>query len=616
MIVGFDCEVFYSGDWLFVFVDTLTGEETVVVNDRDKLAEFYESHKNYIYFGYNSRNYDVYIYKAILLGLDPVAVSRYIIEENGKGFLYDKRFSEIPLVSYDCQFDRALSLKKLEAFMGDDIRETTVDFKKTERLTDEEIEETIKYCRHDVLETLKVASYKPEEFNAYWDLIKMFDMPLDSFNRTKAQLCADILEAERKPHDDEWDLEMPSYDCKIEEYRFVPEWLLNKENHWLKGTKISEKSGKEIKTSNSLDCVIAGCPTKIAWGGIHGARNNVQLRNKRLINVDVASEYPTIQLKYKYYSRNMKDPKKLDEIYHKRLDLKAKGLPEATALKIAINSVYGICGAEDSKMYDPRAAHMTCLTGQILMTDLAEQLSKCKSVVLQQLNTDGILFELQDDSEYDNVISICKDWEKRSGMDLEFDEYKTLIQRDVNNYILVNEKGKVKSKGSWVKKTSILDYDLPIVNEAIRQKLVFGIPVEKTIQDCDELIKFQKIYVRSSNYTDCFLGCEIIEEKRKNPETGRLKTYKEVVNWGERMNEKTYRIFATKNGKGSLYKYRAGGAPAKFSECPAKCEVFNDSVIGKSIIKDFPQLDKQWYIDLANKRVEEFLNGKNALKKV
>ena len=66
----YDFEVF-SHDWLVVIMDTDTKEIHVIVNDREKLIQLYEQNKNNIWCGYNSRHYDQYILKGIILGLDP-----------------------------------------------------------------------------------------------------------------------------------------------------------------------------------------------------------------------------------------------------------------------------------------------------------------------------------------------------------------------------------------------------------------------------------------------------------------------------------------------------------------------------------------------------------------
>ena len=61
-----------------------------------------------------------------------------------------KYVQENPLNNYDVMLPLDGGLKSLEGFMGNDIRETSVPFDIDRKLTDAELEETVKYCRYDV----------------------------------------------------------------------------------------------------------------------------------------------------------------------------------------------------------------------------------------------------------------------------------------------------------------------------------------------------------------------------------------------------------------------------------------------------------------------------------
>ena len=73
-MIFYDFEVFQH-DWLVVLIDLNARRETVIINDPDKLKSFYEQHNGVIWAGYNSRNYDQYILKAILCGFNPQIAS-------------------------------------------------------------------------------------------------------------------------------------------------------------------------------------------------------------------------------------------------------------------------------------------------------------------------------------------------------------------------------------------------------------------------------------------------------------------------------------------------------------------------------------------------------------
>lgn len=587
----YDFEVF-KHDWLVVIADLENEKEIHFINDSNGLRSFYESHKNDLWVGFNSRNYDSFIMRAILLGFNPYKMSKFIIEDGNKGWMFDKSISSVQLYDFD-SYVPFFGLKTLEAFMGDMIKESSVPFTIDRKLTEEELEETLFYCQHDVRETIKVLTLRKDEFYSVFGLLKEFDLPLSYISKTKAQLSALILGAVKEDRDDEWDFTYERV-VDINKYKEVLAWFENPENRNLNA---------------SLEINIAGVPHKFGWGGVHGAIDNY-CEEGLFINVDVASYYPSLMIVYDLLSRNVKDKGKFKTIYDKRLYYKSIKDPRQGPLKIVLNSTYGASADKYNALYDPRQAHRVCMNGQLMLVDLMEKLEPYAKIV--QSNTDGVLIKVEPELK-DKVIEICHDWERRTKMVLEFEEYKKVIQRDVNNYIIIptgdlyDKKGKPrwKCKGAVVKKLNKLDYDLPIVNEAVVNWFVKGIPAEKTIWDCDELIKFQKIFKVSSLYKDARLGCTFRKEKRVSS-TGKTSTVNVWNEDGELLNDKTYRVFANLKKTGALYKRKEGKNPEKFASCPDNCFIENESIVGKSC-SEYKNLDKQWYVDLANKRIREFI---------
>lgn len=556
----YDFEVF-KHDWLVVIINPHNRSETVIVNDTEKLKRYYEAHKGEIWVGYNSRGYDQYILKAILLGFDPKKVNDFIIVEDKKGWQFSSLFRKIPLNNYDV-FHRATDrgLKTAEAFMGSSIVESKISFDIDRKLTLDEIEETIGYCRHDVEQTIEVFLNRKSEFDARIDLIKMFNLPLSFINQTDAQLTATVLGAKRQSHNDEFDIEFP-HTLQIEKYKEVVDWYKKPEN---------------LDYSKSLKIDIAGVPHIFAWGGIHGALPQYSGEGF-FINMDVTSYYPSLMIKYGWLSRNVVDPKKFKEIYDLRVAYKAAGDSRQVPLKTPLNGTYGACKDKNNALYDPRQANRVCVGGQLLLLDLIEKLEPhCKII---QSNTDGILVKLHKPSDYDLIDDIAYEWEQRTGMKLEFEVFKKIYQKDVNNYVLVDMNGKTKSKGSYVKKLNNLDYDLPIVNKACVDYMVKGIPVDITINTCDELRMFQKVVKVSGKYMCGLHGSKVL-------------------------NDKTLRVFASNAGDPGVFKLKAEGKnPEKFANTPDSCFIDNGDIIGKKIPS---YLDKRWYIDMATERLKQF----------
>jgi hypothetical protein len=558
MILFFDAEVFIK-DWMFVIIDPEKREKHVIINDSEKLKDFYEEHKDYIWVGYNSRHYDQYILKGILCGFDPYDISNFIIAGRQQGWEYSTLLQRIQLYEFDVM-TTTHSLKELEGFMGNDIRESTVSFSIDRKLTEEELEEVISYCTHDVEQTMEIFLHRKDEFDSHMSLLKAFKLPIKYINKTKTQLAAVILGASKNNRNDVFNLKIPDT-LSLSRYKHVLGWYLNLENH---------------SYDKSLTTDISGVPHVFAWGGLHGARE--KYRDEGIIlNVDVVSFYPTLMIEYDFLSRNVGNPEVYKKIYNDRIKLKAEKNPLHQPYKIVLNSVYGAMKYKFNPLYDPRQANNVCVVGQLMLLDLIEKLEPCWMLI--QTNTDGLIGKVKTENDLSKVKEICKEWEERNSMKLDFETYRRIYQKDVNNYILIKEDGSYKSKGAYVKELSSIDNDLPIVNMALKEYFLKGIPVEKTIGECMELLMFQRVVKLGGKYSHALYG-------------------------SERLREKCLRIFASRDesDKG-VYKVKLSGRSEKIASTPERCFIVNESVVGARVAS---RLDKDWYIRVAKKRIEDF----------
>lgn len=572
-MIFYDFEVF-SQNWLVVFMDTDKRQETVIIDDVDALERFHTEHKHEIWVGFNSRHYDQYILKAILCGFNPKRVNDFIIVKGEPGWKFSSLFRKIPLNNYDVMMNIDRGLKSFEGFMGNNIKESSVPFDIDRPLTRRELDETVQYCRHDVEQTMEVFLQRKDEFEAHRGLVRLASgskaLDLSLITMTNPQLSALILGASKRDWNDEFDIDFPST-MRIEKYTGVLDWYRNPEN------LCYQKDGYK----NQLDITVVGVPHQFGYGGVHGALTKYHGKGL-FLNMDVASLYPSLMIKYDLGSRSMQNPAKYEEIYNQRLQYKREGNPLQAALKLVLNSTYGVMKDKTNALFDPRQANRVCIYGQILLLDLIERLEPYCQLI--QSNTDGVLIKMLDgynpDEWYSLIDDMAFEWEERTSLTLEFEEFTEVFQKDVNNYIIIGATGKFKSKGAYVKKLSSLDYDLPIVNKALVDYMVRGVPVEQTINGCDDLKEFQLVTKISSKYTH--------------------------IQHGEhRLKEKCVRVFAsTDEADGGLQKYHAKtGRPAKMPNSPLHCFTYNDDVNG---VKIPAKLNKQWYIDLANKRLGDF----------
>jgi DNA polymerase len=214
-----------------------------------------------------------------------------------------------------------------------------------------------------------------------------------------------------------------------------------------------------------------------------------------------------------------------------------------------------------------------------------------------------VLVRLFKPEDFDLIDDICYDWEQRTRMDLEFEEFTKVFQKDVNNYIIINAQGKYKSKGGYVKQLTELDYDLPIVNRAVADMMIYGIPPEETVNGCQALKDFQKIVKVSSKYKYALYNPNIELNKVRN-DAGRLVTVKDFIG-GAVQKEKCFRVFASsRSTDGGIFKVKTEAKnPEKFANTPERCFIINESVNDAPIPA---HLDRAWYIAFAKKRLKDF----------
>ena len=301
--------------------------------------------------------------------------------------------------------------------------------------------------------------------------------------------------------------------------------------------------------------------------------------------------YPSLMIQYDYFTRNIPRAmkKRYTEIYYNRIKAKKEGNKAiANAYKLSLNSTFGTFKDKTSPMYDPKMANNICVAGQLFILDYVEHISRIKSVQFVQINTDGVFlvydgteetFKLIDDATYE--------FEKRTGLNMEFDDYKDIYQANVNNYVAIAPDGSVHAKGALFKEKNSLDNDMPIIREAIFNYVVNDVPIEKTIKEETELWKFQKIVKLSSNYRRVTRKVKTINGKTMCDDDGLIEG-------------KTFRIFASKDRKdNAIYKVKSNDSAMRWGDTPAHVFIVNEDVKGMECPD---KLDREYYISVAYKK--------------
>lgn len=213
-------------------------------------------------------------------------------------------------------------------------------------------------------------------------------------------------------------------------------------------------------------------------------------------------------------------------------------------------------------------------------------------------NTDAVQFEI-DDTYLNEVQQVIDSWQKRYRLELERDDVLKIVMKDINNYceILKTSKGKqVNFKGGCfagcpdikihedgrletIYKDSYKANSMIIIGEAVLKYLLFDIPIEKTINNCNDIFKFMQISHLGSTYEKCV---------QESPN-------------GDIELQRNNRIYAGLKPSGTIIKVKPNGRRDSLANCPPNPIVDNAN---KLTIND---INKQWYIEMATLRVNDFM---------
>jgi hypothetical protein len=576
----YDIEVF-AYDWLIVFHNLQTKDKEIFHNDNYGVAEFIDNQKIPTLGGYNTKHYDQWVLKAIYHGADNATVKElndFIIAGNDGWNFPFLNYKSALWINFDLMDDIPipLRLKEIEGNLGMDIEESKISFDLDRPLTDEEYTETVKYCCFDVDAAVKLFEVRKDYLESKIAVGAMCGLSeSESLRLTNAKLTAQYLGAKFFDRGDECEYEFPE-NLNITKYQEV--------RNFFKSIDPTYK--------RNLNIDIAGVPHTIAWGGLHGALECYSERKtdtRKVMHIDVTSYYPSLMIVNDYMSRSVPDPDEYRRVYEKRIAAKKSGdKAVADALKLVLNTTYGAMKNKYNALYDPRMANAVCISGQLYLIDLIEKLEDVATFKLIQSNTDGLIVSYDTDHEPE-VKSIVSEWEQRTGFKMGMDEIEAIYQKDVNNYVLREVNGSIDVKGGYVSNYEGGDFQnksLVIVARAIVANLLDGIPTEETINDCDDMEQFQIIAKAGS-------------------------TYNKVV-WmgaaGEIEVQNVNRVYASDNkASGTLYKIKfpkkEGDSERrdKIANLPDHCFIANRKgyLIG--------MVDKQFYIDMAEKRIKDYL---------
>lgn len=541
-------------------------------------------------------------------------------------------YYQSPILSYDVMGDGSfMSLKQNEGFMGMDIVESVVEFDIDRPLTPEEKADVEKYNRADLYGTLERFKQRKNTFKTKMMLVKEFGLPLNYMCKTNAKLTEAILLSQNKGVNTRARKNFQLSDLPFN--RDVPQ-IMQVFNFFLDALKELEKhkwdTKKCDKTKLSLVIDVLGVEHTFALGGVHGGIKNYICRpeeGKKIIWVDVSSLYPNILRMWDLLSRQvdrhgveafsnmvevrMKIKERLHDDSLSKEEKKALK-DQAARYKLILNTTSGCMKDKFKKLYDPEYNTKMCMLGQLSLLDLIYRLKNAERrkkpvwarevgdtdvgdyFKLIQSNTDGIALELLTDDAEATIDKVCAEWEKDWRFSLEKTVADNLYEKDVNNYVFRDDGGHIKVKGAYVTKYSEGNEQdtLAILAKAVVDYFLEGKDIRDTICNPENPATDYQMIKKLGGMYD-------------------TPTWKKDS--GDEIVQKVNRIFpSVDKSLGGLYKHKKSkdaGTLDKVEGTPEHVLIMNTDIRGKKI-GELDNIDYEWYIAEAQKRVEDFIRDK------
>ena len=549
--------------------------------------------------GYNIKNYDLMIANGVYQGFGPreIKIINDIIINPGCAWSTKEHIRMSPFakkrwsgITYLDLYDSSDgTLKEKEATLGLSIQESSVPFDK-EHLTEEDKRDMTFYCKHDVYSAMVWYLEIVKPFVTSKLLVcKHFGIEERyGYIYTNAQLVGKALGAKRTEFVDSERVTIDLHP-KIKDYIYdnLPSAVVSK--------VISQKESYELSLYNNI--------VTFADGGIHSTYDMKIPKSIPqalyvssngewvLINVDASSYYPAISIQLDTLSRSIKNKQLFIDVFNDRVAIKHKKNKtkddddRQLAYKLILNTTYGAGGCEYLDLCDKYHRSKCCRYGQLLLTALANKMyTTINGLSVIQTNTDGVLIYCRR-KDIDTVIRLKDEWSQITGIGMDIDYVEKIWQRDVNNYLMVKEGGKIKRKGGWL----IDDYIKPgYIKISPLQAYVCGkAAIQWLINGEDPL----KTIVKNKNIADFAITC------KKGP------SFRGVVHRDANGNEiqlfKCNRVFATKDeSKGRLYKYKMYKGEIRYNQMPdtpEHCELINDAFNSYDFMELRKNIDYLYY---------------------
>lgn len=378
----------------------------------------------------------------------------------------------------------------------------------------EYIDSMLHYNKNDVFIVCEMARLKTDEINLRYSISNAFNVNVLSSSRANIadKLVTKFYSEMSGLH------EVQFKDLRTEHNRLSFKHIIFK--HIYFKTKIMQELLSDMKkisiyhTTDDFKRTIElfGNTYTVAKGGLHSAdKPHIYKSTDKVFyrHYDIASYYPSMIISFNICPKHL-NPAVFNKLVkflketrieckHTKDEIKLviKGVPNkiaAEALKIVINAIYGKLGSNMFWLYDRFAQMQVTINGQLMTLMLIEAL-EVEGIHVISANTDGIVVELHND-QLDLFNYITSKWAKENKLQADYEDYKYLFIRDVNNYIDVQIDGTIECKGTFNPNMYLRDltkgFDMPIVSIAVLNYFLKGTPVMETLTKHTNILDFCK----------------------------------------------------------------------------------------------------------------------------
>jgi len=535
-LVIYDWEVF--SNFACICFESLWSDQKLVVeiSNRVNTSKQLKSITDwYTLVGYNNHNYDdpltqMLLTKKNVTNEDLFKMSQSLVknsyarsDEERKAinrYKYNKEFDSIDFMTMLASSKLRVSLKHLQVkIKWPKVQDFEVDW--NEDLPEDQFDKCISYCFNDVSSLKAVVLSKAKDLDLRDKIQAKYGMDFRSMDGVKiaeAMLCDNIakglgMELKEFMRSEHPRVQFVPIAPLINDFIQFKTPAFNALLDYCKSKTIELKENKDDNERQlTYRLIVDGVAFDFGLGGLHGFSKGEIIKATKgnsLIFSDVSGYYPSqkVMLKYPHPYDPWFTDKYVQAYEDKKVGKKIGDELMEKLNKLIGNASFGLFLSFYSKLYAPSLGYRITMNGQLMLAMLIESLLLKlvpKGLKIVGGNTDCV--EVICPNELlEEYYEVCNEWCSTTKMELDHDRYNVVYRKSCNHYIgvkankdgepLADEKKpgryKLKLKGDFEEESDLLKGAKPtIIKIAIREELVYGTPISKTVREHKDIYDF------------------------------------------------------------------------------------------------------------------------------